>query len=120
MLCPGRYILVESVAGPFSTLKLRFAYFVPLKVFKGCHRDKQYPIELKIIIMLDFENEFFPTYLKLCSVLFCLLLANKDETFLLPFTGEARSLFAEWIPIKGHGSIPPEENTILPWLERPP
>ena len=120
MLCPGRFILVESVAGPFSTLKLRFAYFVPLKVFKGCHRDKQYPIELKIIIMLDFENEFFPTYLKLCSELFCLLLANKDETFLLPFTGEARSLFAEWIPIKGHGSIPPEENTILPWLERPP
>ena len=55
----------------FSTLNLWFAYFVRSKMsikrismFPGMNNTK---LKRKILIILDFENGFLPTYLPLCT-----------------------------------------------------
>ena len=57
--------------GNISTLNLRFAYFVRSKMsvkgiimFLGMNSTR---LERKILIILDFENGFLPTYLPLCG-----------------------------------------------------
>ena len=59
--------------GHFSTPNLRFAYFVLSKMsikgiimFPGMNNTR---LKRKIVIILDFENGFLPTYLPLCPVL---------------------------------------------------
>ena len=58
--------------GNFLTLNLQFAYFVWSKMsvkgiimFLGMNNTR---LERKIMIILDFENGFLPTYLPLCDV----------------------------------------------------
>ena len=58
--------------GNFSTLNLRFAYFVRSKMsikgiimFLGMNNTR---LERKILMILDFENRFLPTYLPLCDI----------------------------------------------------
>ena len=60
--------------GNFSTLNLLFAYFVRSEMSKkgiimslGMNNTRQ---ERKILIILDFENRFLPTYLPLCRMQF--------------------------------------------------
>ena len=58
--------------GNFSMLNLRFAYFAQSKMsikgiimLLGIDNTR---LERKILIILDFENGFLPTYLPLCNV----------------------------------------------------
>ena len=62
--------------GNFSNLNLRFAYFVRSKMsiegiimFLGMNNTR---LERKILIILNFENGFLPTYLPLCLGTECL------------------------------------------------
>ena len=57
--------------GKFSTLNLRFAYFVRSKMpFNGIIKFLEMnntKLARKILIILHFENGFLPTYLPLCN-----------------------------------------------------
>ena len=76
MICSERMLKVLNMKfcnqrGKFSTLNLRFAYFVQNKkpvygvvMFPGMSNTR---LKMKILIILDFENSFLSTYLQLCG-----------------------------------------------------